>query len=476
MPVDGGCSHKGLSPRARGNPLHRRRGRPGTGSIPAGAGEPRGSCSAIPPARVYPRGRGGTHGVKNFLGHVRGLSPRARGNLPNPCERISAGGSIPAGAGEPSSCSTPPGSPRVYPRGRGGTVSERARASRTWGLSPRARGNQPSRTTWRPCAGSIPAGAGEPQTSSPCPPGAGVYPRGRGGTHSRGSPQCLHSGLSPRARGEPRGPDRAVRGTGVYPRGRGGTTIQSSPSQLDVGLSPRARGNRRAAQEAGDRLGSIPAGAGEPMSCACSARSPGVYPRGRGGTFLNSTSSRRVKGLSPRARGNRRPQPRAAAKRGSIPAGAGEPIRRPTSPRRARVYPRGRGGTVSGSVHGSTRPGLSPRARGNRGRSRARDQGHGSIPAGAGEPSRRSCLSARRRVYPRGRGGTKLYGMIVEHKQGLSPRARGNQYLPGRRAEVERSIPAGAGEPFVRHWTSLLLGVYPRGRGGTLSVRAAPVA
>ena len=53
-----------------------------------------------------------------------------------------------------------------------------------------------------------------------------------------------------------------------------------------------------------------------------------------------------VQGLSPRARGNHPVGLRPITRRGSIPAGAGEP-RSPSDPRRTGwVYPRGRGGTA----------------------------------------------------------------------------------------------------------------------------------
>ena len=215
----------GLSPRVRGNRSPRARPTFPRGSIPAGAGEMCGGTTHLTlPARVggsipagagepdrvgidrtlgvYPRGCGGTcrfcrarscggTGCADWRG--LGLSPRVRGNLDRhprgseparfgrnmtalrgsipagSCRHSSrspdevAGGSIPAGAGEPASlvCCI------VYPRGCGGTDVD---ADRSRGLSPRVRGNpsprrgrrcHPNRRTVRP-EGSIPAGAGEP--------------------------------------------------------------------------------------------------------------------------------------------------------------------------------------------------------------------------------------------------------------------------------------------------------------------------
>ena len=71
----------GLSPRVRGNPPHRPRGRAGLGSIPACAGEPL-QCRAMGAGGgVYPRVCGGTRAGRIVAHPARGLSPRVRGNL-----------------------------------------------------------------------------------------------------------------------------------------------------------------------------------------------------------------------------------------------------------------------------------------------------------------------------------------------------------------------------------------------------------
>ena len=71
--------------------------------------------------------------------------------------------------------------------------------------------------------------------------------------------------------------------------------------------------------------GSIPARAGEPISLRSSAPPKWVYPRACGGTVFLLTKSARYFGLSPRVRGNPYSAPQRQARKGSIPARAGEP-------------------------------------------------------------------------------------------------------------------------------------------------------
>ena len=74
--------------------------------------------------------------------------------------------------------------------------------------------------------------------------------------------------------------------------------------------------------------GSIPAGAGEPASAGATHRREWVYPRGRGGTSALNSPLPQLAGLSPRARGNLNVDLDHHGLLGSIPAGAGEPTRR----------------------------------------------------------------------------------------------------------------------------------------------------
>ena len=85
----------------------------------------------------------------------------------------------------------------------------------------------------------------------------------------------------------------------------GGTAPLLSEIEESAGLSPRVRGNLAYPPPPLPRLGSIPACAGEPGAVSHKASSHAVYPRVCGGTAYNSAYRAAVSGLSPRVRGNR---------------------------------------------------------------------------------------------------------------------------------------------------------------------------
>ena len=192
------------------------------------------------------------------------------------------------------------------------------------------------------------------------------------------------------------------------------------------GLSPRVRGNRCRRAVYRVRRGSIPARAGEPLRKSAGSQVARVYPRACGGTS------------SPVRSGNdRRVYPRACGE--------------PDGPRLAcatgRVYPRACGGTVASCRKPVMGTGLSPRVRGNPHRTCLASEGIGSIPARAGEPHRPRRLYRLPWVYPRACGGTREVVVRSVSVAGLSPRVRGNRPDDdGERAD-SGSIPARAGEP-----------------------------
>ena len=174
-------------------------------------------------------------------------------------------------------------------------------------------------------------------------------------------------------------------------------------------------------------IGPIPARAGEPASGPCQGRRCRAYPRSRGGTSRVSTVLAAMWGLSPLARGNPDNRPPIQPGVGPIPARAGEPRWRRSPPRPQWAYPRSRGGTRAKQVSGVLSQGLSPLARGNRLTGVGSVVVTGPIPARAGEPPWQSLHWRYRRAYPRSRGGTlfQFFGLCV--CKGLSPLARGNR-------------------------------------------------
>ena len=396
----------GLSPRVRGNPGPAGPDRQRVGSIPACAGEPCTAAWGTPSPRVYPRVCGGTRADVGPRQRLLGLSPRVRGNLGAWPDGDGRRGSIPACAGEPALPPVRPSMTLVYPRVCGGTVVLITLTVFPAGLSPRVRGNHSPFCHLRGAGRSIPACAGEPLGTTVPPTQAPVYPRVCGGTAGMPWWAGLGTGLSPRVRGNRRQPgqglvvvrsipacagepSRWLRSGAlrwVYPRVCGGTHSRRPPSSARGGLSPRVRGNPEQGQRRHGEKRSIPACAGEPSFSSRYASACWVYPRVCGGTANRRPPPLLLSGLSPRVRGNQRESAVHLLCEGSIPACAGEPTPRPCPHPCTTVYPRVCGGTDLGDAAGQAGVGLSPRVRGNLGRSDLPFPAMRSIPACAGEP------------------------------------------------------------------------------------------
>ena len=99
-----------------------------------------------------------------------------------------------------------------------------------------------------------------------------------------------------------------------------------------------------------------------------------------------SNDNDKINGLSPPTRGNHVPRLTGLDRRRSIPAHAGEPIISHWAQVELRVYPRPRGGTPNEFLDAFKAEGLSPPTRGNPERQQLVQQLQRSIPAHAGEP------------------------------------------------------------------------------------------
>ncbi len=315
-----------LSPRVRGNRPSFPCTAPRRRSIPACAGEPPARRSVRRRLGVYPRVCGGTDDAVNNQPNGIGLSPRVRGNPDQPEYFIEHKRSIPACAGEPTLVHRNPPHTKVYPRVCGGTCVLACRCHVVKGLSPRVRGNLGYSARETTYSGSIPACAGEPEPA-----------------------------LRPTATYQ------------VYPRVCGGTSRWLRRFWSTGGLSPRVRGNRSGMLPTHQMPRSIPACAGEPRMRKQPYFPSRVYPRVCGGTRWKTTTHSRLRGLSPRVRGNHHFGSDCICGRRSIPACAGEPTARQGVPSRHAVYPRVCGGTRCTTRTRLDTTGLSPRVRGNPG-------------------------------------------------------------------------------------------------------------
>ena len=89
----------------------------------------------------------------------------------------------------------------------------------------------------------------------------------------------------------------------------GGTRKMARESGSQVGLSPRVRGNLTSSAPTPNAAWSIPACAGEPGALTIVCIADMVYPRVCGGTSEKDFPHTRIRGLSPRVRGNPQGRP-----------------------------------------------------------------------------------------------------------------------------------------------------------------------
>ena len=112
----------------------------------------------------------------------------------------------------------------------------------------------------------------------------------------------------------------------VYPRVGGETPSDRRMSWRTSGLSPRGRGNHEGRGHRYPVGRSIPAWAGKPGVLYGCRLPSAVYPRVGGETDRRVISLPISVGLSPRGRGNPKPERPQHRMLGSIPAWAGKPL------------------------------------------------------------------------------------------------------------------------------------------------------
>ncbi len=323
----------GRSPRARGSPYCLYHGHPLIRSIPACAGKPEKNPCRRPKSQVDPRVRGEAVCASLNVPGPPGRSPRARGSHIQHLRQLHRLRSIPACAGKPAYLVYSGSLSGVDPRVRGEAIFRRDCRICGAGRSPRARGSPSDGFADRRLAGSIPACAGKPKTTSTLPRLTMVDPRVRG--------EAFLSGLKLRGR---------------------------------EGRSPRARGSLRKRQNPTGQKGSIPACAGKPPRSHPRSTAPEVDPRVRGEARVCANGAGHHQGRSPRARGSPRDVARVHEGPRSIPACAGKPAGMHHRRCSLRVDPRVRGEAAISRCPAGAPRGRSPRARGSRPRGTAHER------------------------------------------------------------------------------------------------------
>ena len=257
-------------------------------SIPAGAGNPGRSTRSAGTSTVHPRGCGeSSFGFQEWI-QAWGPSPRVRGILLEGDAHQRRAGSIPAGAGNPPDARSSTAATAVHPRGCGESPHRPRRPPGASGPSPRVRGILRRRGAGPGERGSIPAGAGNPSSGATCRRRSWVHPRGCGESPMSSPEAARSAGPSPRVRGiqpavlvvavepgsipagagNPASRSAARSASWVHPRGCGESVVLVRLLAAVRGPSPRVRGILVLERDVDPRPGSIPAGAGNPTQRA----------------------------------------------------------------------------------------------------------------------------------------------------------------------------------------------------------------
>ncbi len=455
------------------------------GSIPAYAGQPPCPAARRRPSGVHPRIRGAARLPVVDVRRHQGPSPHTRGSLADWLNAATTFGSIPAYAGQPINESLNSGDGRVHPRIRGAAITYASVPSGTQGPSPHTRGSLPRGSRFGECPGSIPAYAGQPLALPVEERPRRVHPRIRGAARQREGQGCQEPGPSPHTRGSPSKNRRYTRASGsipayagqpaarrrrsarrrVHPRIRGAAILLQRHHFGAQGPSPHTRGSQPVQVRVDPQAGSIPAYAGQPFRTSPAARGTRVHPRIRGAAWTNIDGPKFFQGPSPHTRGSPSRSSSRASSLGSIPAYAGQPLRRRARVQGCRVHPRIRGAAYASNSLSRANTGPSPHTRGSRGKHRGRQLYRGSIPAYAGQPRSSSRARTSARVHPRIRGAASVIAAPACFAPGPSPHTRGSPLQCGPVAPARGSIPAYAGQP-PSPPSNLATGrVHPRIRG-----------
>ncbi len=245
-----------------------------------------------------------------------------------------------------------------------------------------------------------------------------------------------------------------------------GEHVDAPRSSLETGgSSPHARGTlcHRVAHAVAERF--IPACAGNTGVHQLAGVHQTVHPRMRGEHDGPGHSRRPIGGSSPHARGTRDVSQIEMNSPRFIPACAGNTSMGPKTNTCPAVHPRMRGEHVRCRHRGIHADGSSPHARGTRIRSSIASRPQRFIPACAGNTRCRTGMSYSGTVHPRMRGEHQAPIRQRDRQNGSSPHARGTPIELDAHIDVERFIPACAGNTGAGALRSRSATVHPRMRG-----------
>ncbi len=251
----------------------------------------------------------------------------------------------------------------------------------------------------------------------------------------------------------------------VHPRIRGEHWNSTARPPSASGSSPHTRGTLVNDRVERLDLRFIPAYAGNTQSKSVPSPPPPVHPRIRGEHVYSSWSTYRSRGSSPHTRGTRDADGHPARGARFIPAYAGNTCSPKTTGGRHSVHPRIRGEHIETGILSFEGAGSSPHTRGTHHQTPRRRPALRFIPAYAGNTSPFRADVKKPPVHPRIRGEHMPRRSLGRPIRGSSPHTRGTPSVRLWRVQIDRFIPAYAGNtpalsPMMSAWA-----VHPRIRG-----------
>ncbi len=353
------------------------------------------------------------------------------------------------------------------------------------GSSPRQRGTP---TTWDPepgCPRFIPAPAGNavewrlsclhppvhPRASGERVGGIGLYNDGTGSSpRQRGTPVQSRGSYGgrrfiPAPAGNAPSWRTCARWWTVHPRASGERANDGETARTYSGSSPRQRGTHNGPRLRQGRFRFIPAPAGNARPLQTRAWRPAVHPRASGERRHGDGRDGFRAGSSPRQRGTLLKIGVLSVASRFIPAPAGNARCPMGRLRSTTVHPRASGERLYLGNANVLESGSSPRQRGTHVDGLRQDGLDWFIPAPAGNAR---CPMGRLRsttVHPRASGERLYLGNANVLESGSSPRQRGTHGAQWGDCDLQRFIPAPAGNAIISSVTSSPMPVHPRASG-----------
>ena len=394
--------------------------------IPAHAGKTRRLAKPCGDGKAHPRACGENYTSTMGTLASEGSSPRMRGKRADRLTPFVADRLIPAHAGKTGRLRAPGRARRAHPRACGENNDQLSAQSRQ-GLIPAHAGKTGFRRVARRRVPAHPRACGENRSTScarPRPPGSS--PRMRGKLH-RGDDELNREGLIPAHAGKTIHNTTTFRLRRAHPRACGENYAPMSFRACMIGSSPRMRGKRFAGAVPDEVVRLIPAHAGKTNVSGNLVDAHWAHPRACGENEQLLGLGDMVEGSSPRMRGKRAPQAAFGGNVGLIPAHAGKTDFFDFFREFAGAHPRACGENSRSCSVVFTGRGSSPRMRGKQTPPSRRARKSGLIPAHAGKTSHGRSRPRPRTAHPRACGENRTRGRLRPRNKGSSPRMRGKR-------------------------------------------------